>query len=233
MPRSGTTLVEQILASHPAVFGAGEIGLLERLLIGRLGPTLSPGERACRMAGLTDQDLEGLGTAYAEAVAKLAPGAARITDKMPSNFRLAGLIRLILPNARIISCRRDPIDTGLSCYARKFSRGQTFTYDLKELGTYYRAYNGLMAHWREILPADRLLEVAYEDVVDDLEGQSRRLVAFCGLPWDDACLAFHQTPRTVRTASVNQVRQPIYRSAVARWKAYEPHLGPLIEALKG
>ena len=231
MPRSGTTLVEQILASHPQVFGAGELSLLERLVIDRLGPSLSPTERARRLADLTAADLDALGAAYTAGVSALAPEAARITDKMPSNLRLAGLIRLILPNARIVSCRRDPIDTGLSCYARKFSRGQPFAYDLRELGTYARAYGRLADHWRDVLPPDCLLEVNYEDVVADLEGQARRLIAFCGLGWDDACLDFHQKARTVRTASVNQVRQPIYGASVRRWKAYERHLGPLIEAL--
>jgi hypothetical protein len=231
MPRSGTTLVEQILASHPQVFGAGELGTLERILIERFGPGLSPTGRARRLAGLTGADLTAIGSAYVGAISALAPGAQRVTDKMPSNFRLAGLIQLALPNARIIHCRRDPVDTSLSCYARKFSRGQDFAYDLRELGTYYRAYDGLMTHWRAILPEDRLLEVVYEAVVDNLEPQARRLVAFCGLDWNDACLSFHETQRQVRTASVNQVRQPLYRTSVARWKAYASHLGPLLEAL--
>jgi tetratricopeptide (TPR) repeat protein len=231
MPRSGTTLVEQILASHPEVFGAGERTTLERLVIERLGPGLPPTERARRLADLTGADLKAMGSAYAGSMTALAPGAQRVTDKMPSNFRFAGLIGLMLPNARIIHCRRDPVDTCLSCYARKFSRGQEFAYDLRELGTYYRAYDGLMAHWRAILPEDRFLDVSYEQVVDDLELQARRLIAFCSLDWDDACLAFHRTERLVRTASVNQVRQPLYRTSVARWKAYERHLGPLMEAL--
>lgn len=231
MPRSGTTLVEQILASHPDVFGAGELPVLEGILMERLGVPLSPTARARRLAGLSPEDLQAMGGAYVARVSALSPGSRRVIDKMPSNFRLAGLIHLILPNARIIHCRRDPVDTCLSCYTRKFSRGQDFAYDLGELGTYYRAYEDLMAHWRQRLPPDRFMEVAYEAVVDDLEGQARRLIAFCGLDWDDACLAFHQTSRQVRTASVNQVRQPLYRGSVARWKAFEAHLGPLLEAL--
>jgi tetratricopeptide (TPR) repeat protein len=233
MPRSGSTLVEQILASHPLAHGAGELTALEAILIDRLGATTPPIVRARRLGTLSPEDLEAVGRAYVAMIATLAPDALRVTDKMPANFRFAGLIRLILPNARIVHCRRDPIDTCLSCYAHRFTRGQPFTYDLRELGLYYRAYDALMSHWRGLLPADRFMEVRYEDVVDDLEGQARRLIAFCGLPWDDACLAFHRTRRTVRTASVNQVRQPIYRTSVARWKPYEAYLGPLLAALSG
>jgi tetratricopeptide (TPR) repeat protein len=231
MPRSGTTLVEQILASHPQVHGAGELPALEAILVDRLGYALSPIERVQRLAGLRMEDFAAMGSAYVRRLATLAPGAARVTDKMPSNFRWAGLIRLMLPNARIVHCRRDPVDTCLSCYARKFSRGQPFAYDLRDLGLYYRAYDALMAHWRALLPPDRFIEVGYEAVVDDLESQARRLIAFCGLPWDDACLAFHQTRRPVRTASVNQVRRPLYRTSLARWTAFEAHLGPLLEVL--
>jgi len=231
MPRSGTTLVEQILASHPQVWGAGELTTLEEVLIDRLDPSLSPNARAARLADLTPGDLAAMGSDYVRRIAALAPGSPRVTDKMPANFRLAGLIRLALPNARIVHCRRDPVDTCLSCYAMKFSRGQPFAYDLRDLALYYRAYHALMAHWRACLPADRFTEVRYEEVVDDLEGQARRLIAFCGLAWDDACLSFHKARRQVRTASVNQVRQPLYRTSVARWKAYERHLGPLLDAL--
>jgi tetratricopeptide (TPR) repeat protein len=233
MPRSGTTLVEQILASHPKVHGAGELPTLEAILIRRLGPELSPLARVRRLPSLKSTDLTDMGSDYARRLAALAPGAARIVDKMPSNFRWVGLIRLMLPRARIIHCRRDPIDTCLSAYTRKFSHGQPFAYDLGELGRYYRAYDALMAHWRGLLDADHFLEVGYEAVVADLEGEARRLVAFCGLEWDEACLAFHQTRRAVRTASVNQVRRPLYRTSVARWKPYEAQLGPLLEALSG
>ena len=130
---------------------------------------------------------------------------------MPSNFLLAGLIRLILPDARIIHCRRDPVDTCLSCYTKLFAGEQAFAYDQTELGRFHRAYQALMAHWRAILPASHFLEVDYEAVVDDIERQARRMLDFLGLPWDEACCSFHETERPVRTASVNQVRQPIYR----------------------
>ena len=220
MPRSGTTLVEQILASHPEVHGAGELNLLNEL-VGAVPAA----------ADLTRERLGRWGTAYAGGVGALGPGKRRVVDKMPSNFQFAGLIGLMLPNARIVHCRRDPVDTCLSCYSKKFAGRQDFAYDLDDLGRYYRAYDALMAHCRGLLPADRFLEIGYEDVVADLSSQAERLVGFLGLPWDDACLDFHRTARTVRTASVNQVRQPIYRSSVARWKPYAAHLGPLLSAL--
>jgi len=218
MPRSGTTLVEQILASHPDVHGAGELNLLSEVSGGALFPTLG-------------RELPAWGRAYAERLAALAPGKRRVVDKMPSNFQFLGLIQLMLPNARIIHCRRDPIDTCLSCYSRKFADRQDFSYDLRDLGRYYRAYEDLMDHWRRLLPHDRLLEVRYEDLVNDLRTEAERLVAFCGLEWNEACLDFHRTDRPVQTASVNQVRQPIYRSSVSRWKQYARHLEPLLGAL--
>ena len=150
---------------------------------------------------------------------------------MPSNFLYCGLIRLILPDARIIHCRRDPVDTCLSCYTKLFAGEQAFTYDQKELGRYYRAYQALTAHWRATLPASHFLEVDYEAMVEDVEGQTRRILDFLGLPWDEACLRFHETKRPVRTASVNQVRQPIYATSVGRWRKHAAHLQPLLEAL--
>jgi tetratricopeptide (TPR) repeat protein len=230
MPRSGTTLIEQILASHPRVHGAGELKLLAETLSAaasrrEIGPAYPQMAQT-----LTPTSLATLGRAYVHELSSLAPGKARVTDKLPGNFRLAGLIHLMLPNARIIHCRRDSIDTCLSCYSRHFASGHLFANDLRELGLYHRAYERLMAHWRVVLPADRFVEVAYEDVVDDLEGEARRLVGFCGLDWDAACLKFHERHRPLRT-SISEVRQPIYRSSVARWKPYERQLAPLIRAL--
>ena len=147
------------------------------------------------------------------------------------NFLYAGLIHLILPNARIIHSRRDAVDTCLSCYTKLFAGEQKFTYDLAELGRFHRGYDALMAHWRKLLPADRFLDVQYEDVVDDLETQARRMIEFLGLEWNEACLAFHKTARPVHTASFNQVREPIYRSSVGRWKRYARHLRPLLDSL--
>ena len=160
-----------------------------------------------------------------------APDSARITDKLPANYLYVGLIHLALPKARIIHVLRDPVDTCLSCFSTHFTTSQHFTYDLGELGRTYRAYERLMAHWRSILPAGAMLEVQYEDVVADLEGQTRRMLDYCGLEWNEACLAFHATERPVRTASGAQVRRPLYKSAVGRAKSYGEQLKPLLDAL--
>ena len=234
MPRSGTTLVEQVLASHSQVFGAGELEHFS----GAAGSVCEPPGATVpypeMLATITGERLRALGTRYlasASAVAPRAAAAERITDKLPANFRLVGLIHLALPNARIIHVRRDPLDTCFSCFSKLFAGELAFTYDLGELGRHYRAYEALMAHWRTILPPGAMLEVQYEALIADFEPQARRLLAHCGLDWDDACLAFHQTQRPVRTASAAQVRQPIYRSSVGRWRPYEVWLGPLREAL--
>jgi hypothetical protein len=179
---------------------------------------------------LLPEDLFDLGREYEQRMRAVAQPGHRVVDKNPTNFLYAGLIHLILPNARIIHCRRDPVDTCLSCYTKLF-RDVRFARDLRELGSYYRCYEALMSHWRDVLPAGRFTEVHYEHVVDDLEGQARRLIEFCGQDWNAACLRFHETHRSVRTASVNQVRQPIYRSSVGRWRPYAPYLGPLLDAL--
>jgi tetratricopeptide (TPR) repeat protein len=230
MPRSGTTLIEQVLASHSKVFGAGEcedVCALASSLTGSDGAkfpdavvTLSPDDRHC------------LGARYLEAIQTAAPAAKRIVDKMPMNFLYLGFIHLVLPRARIIHVRRDPVDTCYSCFSLLFNGDLGYTYELGELGRYYRAYEALMAHWRAILPKNVMLEVAYEDVVDDLEGQTRTILAHCGLEWEAACLAFYQTQRLVRTASAAQVRQPMYRSSVGRSLRYRPLIGPLLEALE-
>ena len=227
MPRSGTTLAEQILASHPGIHGGGEMKHLDVILMERFRAMFGQAEWISRLETIKAADLDALGQAYAAKTRPLAPAGIRITDKMPSHFRHVGLIHLIFPNALIIHCRRAPHDTCLSCFATHFSQGQDFTYDLQDLGAYYRAHSRLMDHWHRIVPPSRLLSVTYEDVVEDLEGQARRLIEACGLPWDEACLDFHRTSRQVRTASVNQVRQPLYATSVARWKAYSAHLKPL------
>lgn len=221
MPRSGSTLVEQILSSHPRVTGAGEHKYLETLT------ATWPGYPEC-IAGVDRASLRASGEAYLKS---LPAGGDRVVDKLPGNFFNIGLIRMILPNARIIHTTRDALDTCVSCYSKLFTAGLDFTYDLGELGRYYRAYRELMQHWRTVLPPGAMLEVAYEDVVEDLEGQARRLVEFCGLEWDDRCVAFHQTRRTVRTASAVQVRQPLFRGSVGRWRRHEGKLGPLIREL--
>jgi tetratricopeptide (TPR) repeat protein len=232
MPRSGTTLIEQILASHPKVFGAGEINDFSTAMMrlhGLTGDELHLPEDVSIMSG--DQ-LRNLGATYVGRITAAAPTAERITNKTVENFRLIGLINLALPNARIIHARRDPVDTCLSCYSKLFVGKLPYTYDLKELGRYYRAYEVLMKHWRCVLPRDVMLEVQYEEVVTDLEGQARRIVSHCGLEWDARCLDFHQTERQVRTASKTQVRQPIYKSSVGRWHAYQSLTQTLCEAMQ-
>jgi tetratricopeptide (TPR) repeat protein len=232
MPRSGTTLVEQVLASHPAVFGAGERKDLNMAMAGAFGHDAASPAFPEGFASFTPEEFRQIGTRYLERLVPLAPAASRITDKMPANFRFAGLIHLVLPNARIIDIRRDPIDTCLSCFSKLFAGRQLYTYDLGELGRHYRAYERLMAHWRRLLPDGVMLDVQYEELVADFANQARRIVAHCGLGWDDACLAFHETQRPVRTASATQVRQPLYGSAVGRARPYEAMLTPLLEALR-
>ena len=153
-----------------------------------------------------------------------------MTDKLTSNFRFLGLISVMLPQAAIIHCTRDPIDTCLGCFKQLFTYHHGFAYDLEEIGRYYRSYRRLMRHWQDVLPT-RILDVSYESLVADPKPQIERILEHCELSWEDACLAFHEADRPVRTASAAQVRQPIYTDAVARWKSYEAHLGPLIETL--
>jgi tetratricopeptide (TPR) repeat protein len=230
MPRSGTTLIEQILASHPLIHGAGELTHLQRSIRQGLASNgLPPYPQAAAM--LQADHLAQIGRDYGDRLTALAPGAARIVDKLPGNFLYAGLIHMILPGARILHCRRDPIDTCLSCYSKLFASEHEYSYDLAELGRFYNSYAMLSRHWRKMLPAAAYLEINYEAVVDDIESEARRLIEFCDLPWDAACLNFHATRRPVRTASMNQVRQPIYRGSVGRWEAYRPYLGPLLAAL--
>ena len=232
MPRSGSTLVEQILASHPQVFGGGELTHFERAIKGIRTTPGGPASFPEQVLGMTDEDFHDLGVRYLAEIEGLAPTAIRIADKMPSNFVCAGLIHLALPNAAMIHTTRDPIDTCLSCFSKPFAEEkQSHTYDLAELGRYYRHYQALMAHWHRVLPAGRILDVRYEEVVADLEGQARRIVAHCGLDWDPRCLVFHQTERPVLTASASQVRQPIYNSSIGRWHVYKEFLAPLLAEL--
>jgi tetratricopeptide (TPR) repeat protein len=231
MPRSGTTLIEQILASHPRVFAAGELTQFEDAANAVLSVrgTIRPD---AMLAAECDR-LREIARRYVEALATLAPpGTARITDKMPANVRFAGLIHTILPNARMIHARRNPVDTCMSIFSIHFAGEQPWAYDLGELGRYYRAYERLSQHWRAVLAPNAMLEVNYEDVVDDLETQARRIVAFSGLDWDPACLEFYKTKRQVKTASATQVRRPIYRTSLNRARDFGEHLKPLLDALQ-
>jgi tetratricopeptide (TPR) repeat protein len=229
MPRSGTTLVERILASHPRVFGAGEQKKFEEAITSVIQPG-QPGYPTV-VSTLTPQQLKAAGAAYLSKMAALVPDDRRFTDKLPANYNYVGLIHLALPNARIINVRRNPLDTCLSIFSIDFADPPGFAYDLGELGRFYLAYERLMDHWRQVLPEGVMLDVQYEDVVEDIEQQARQMLARCGLEWDDACLAFHDQHGTVRTASAYQVRQPLYRSSLGRWKVYADELRPLLEAL--
>jgi tetratricopeptide (TPR) repeat protein len=232
MTRSGTTLIEQILASHPQVCGAGELPLLDQAA-GSIRNAL-PGRPSFpdMVRAMSGEHFRSLGARYLEKITRLAPTAKRITDKMTVNFLFAGLIHLALPNAAIIHAVRDPADTCWSCFATHFMRGNAHTYDLAELGRYYRHYQALMTHWRDVLPPGRIMDVHYEELIADLEGVARRVVAHCGLSWDARCLDFHRTERAVRTASAAQVRKPIYANSVGRWRKFEPFLGPLLAELQ-
>lgn len=226
MARSGSTLIEQILAAHPAVAAGGETAEFGRLLA-ELRPPVGTATPLPEVGAA----LRVLADRYLIANEKLAAGAARFTDKTLANFSIAPLIHMALPHARLIHVRRNWLDTCFSCYATLFLGPYvSFSYDLAELGRYYAAYERLMTRWRALLPADRFLEIDYEAVVADLETEARRLVAFCGLPWDDACLAFQAARRPVRTASAFQVRQPLYDSSIGRAERFSRHLAPLIAA---
>jgi len=231
MPRSGSTLIEQILACHPQIHGAGELEDVETASRGVLDSSGLPVRFPEFVPALDGAALRRIGQAYLARLPALAHGKSRIVDKLPGNFLKIGLIRLILPNARIIHTVRDPIDTCLSCYSKLFTSGHSYSYDLAELGRCYRSYRELMNHWRSVLPSDAILDVAYEDVVDDLEGQARRLIDYCGLPWDDRCLSFYRTNRPVKTASAVQVRKPLFRTSLQRWRKYEAGLAPLLQEL--
>ena len=233
MPRSGTSLIEQILASHPKVFGAGELTLFQDVVTALRNEEPGSPPFPEMMLHLPRGKLRELGDRYLGALKPLAPGARRITDKMPVNFLYAGLIHLALPNARIIHVRRDPIDTCLSCFSIQFTGGGgEFCYDLGELGRFYHAYAELMAHWSTVLPAGVMIDVQYEELVANLERQTRRMLEHCGLEWDERCLAFTETRRPVRTASAAQVRRPIYQSSVGRWRPDPPLLQPLLDGLR-
>jgi tetratricopeptide (TPR) repeat protein len=230
MPRSGTTLTEQILSSHSEVFGAGELPDLLQLANAPLLLADSQGYPRS-LQSLSKDLLSSLGNQYIERTKNHAPAATHITDKMPANFFCVGLIHLMLPNAKIIHIRRNPVDTCLSGFSKLFNSGQLHSYDLTELGRYYCNYNKLMKYWHSVLPSNNFMEIQYEDLVVNSEEKSRELISFIGLEWDKACLNFYQNKRTVRTASITQVRKPIYQSSVDKWKRYEDQLGPLLDAL--
>jgi tetratricopeptide (TPR) repeat protein len=232
MPRSGSTLVEQILASHPQVFGVGERPDFERALQARMNSGSKIDIDALRAIAATP--LTSIGHDYVHRIQSVISNPQdyqRITDKYLFNFLYLGFIHLALPNARFIHIRRDPVETCLSIYSKLFG-DIPFAYDLGELGRYYRAYEDLMAHWRSILPEGIMLEIEYEDLVNDFERNVRRMLAHCGLEWDERCMAFHQTRRQVLTMSARQVREPLFRSSLQRWHPAEALLQPLLDGLR-
>ncbi|MEI8699992.1 tetratricopeptide repeat-containing sulfotransferase family protein [Mesorhizobium sp. ISC15] len=230
MPRSGTTLTEQICASHPDVHGAGELSKLRRVANAIGLKTSSAGNLKQPVMSITKDLSRTLAEEHLSYLSERAPAALRVVDKMPHNFEMIGLIGLLFPNARIIHCRRDAIDNCVSCFVLNFSEGHSYNTDLKTLGLYYREYDRLMRHWNEVFPG-LIFENRYETLVDDQEAQSRRLIDYLGLPWDDACLRFFDRDGSVNTPSRWQVRQPIYKSSVKRWKNYENEIQPLIQSL--
>ena len=222
MPRSGTSLVEQILASHPRVFGAGELPDIALIRAGIAAEHDYP----AAMTSLSRAGVEQAAGRYLRSIeGKAGLGFSRVTDKTPANCLDLGLIALLLPGAKVVHCRRDPRDTGLSIFFRHFTAGHEYAYRLADIAAYYRTYERLMRHWREVGLPVQTLELSYEELIAEPEVQIRRLLDFCALEWNPNCLAFHQADRTVYTASTWQVRQPLYNRAVARWKHYERGLG--------
>jgi len=235
LPRSGSTLLEQILASHSEVEGTQELADIPRIvqdLQGREADRDSPGHaRYPRvLAELTGEDFLKLGEKYLGDTRIYRTGRPYFIDKMPNNFRHLGLIHLMLPNARIIDARREPMACCFSNFKQLFASGQEFTYSIEDIARYYRSYVALMAHWDAVLPG-KILRIQHEEVVDDLEGNVRRMLDFCGLDFEPACLEFHKTERSIRTASSEQVRQPLFKDGLDQWRNFEPWLGPLKAAL--
>lgn len=232
LPRSGSTLIEQILASHSMVEGTSELPY-----VGRVATSLNRNRAdginyPFAVAELNEASLKRLGTEYLQlASLHRESDKPRFVDKMPNNFPSIGFIHLMLPNAKIIDARRYPLDSTFSCYRQLFAKGQTFVYDLTEIGEYFLQYQRMMDHWHETLPG-RVLTVQYEEVATNLESEVRRLLEYCELPFEEACLNFHETERPVRTASSEQVRQPLYTKSIHYWRNYESHLGELIDTLE-
>ena len=231
MPRSGSTLVEQVLASTPHVFGGGELQWVNKLwhaLLRRVGTGAVTLDDA--LTRMLPADADAVAAEHLARLRSLHPTASRVIDKDLSNVMHLGLIWVLFPGARVIHCRRNPLDTGVSCYMTDFEQVLPFTCSLPALGHFNGQVERLMSHWKQALDLP-ILEVNYEQVVGDLEGHARRLLEFVGVPWDERCLQFHRNPRPVATASRSQVRRPIYTSSIERWRRYEPWIGPLRKAL--
>ncbi|QRG05497.1 tetratricopeptide repeat protein [Xanthobacter dioxanivorans] len=231
MPRSGSTLVEQILASHARIQGGGEMDHLHRA-VGRIDQDFGGMVHYPELMHLMEPDqMRDIIATYGASMPRLAPGRRVVIDKMLNNFFYVGLIHILFPHATIIHCRRDPVDTCISCFSKLFRDDIHYSYDFGELARYYGKYAQLMEHWQHVLPAGAILDVQYEEVVRDIESAARRLIQRCGEEWDPACLRFHETDRPIRTASITQVREPLYATSVGRWRRYGPALQPLVDAL--
>jgi tetratricopeptide (TPR) repeat protein len=240
LPRSGSTLIEQILASHSQVEGTQELADIQRIVLGMRGKQSGLGDPRLRavkdnsypgvLAELAPEDFRRLGECYMTDTRAYRKQKPFFIDKMPNNFRHIGLIHLMMPNAKILDVRREPMACCFSKLKQLFASGQEFTYSIGDIARYYRTYLELMRHWDAVLPG-RILRVWYEDVVQDLEGNVRRILEFCSLEFEPACVEFYKTERSVRTASSEQVRQPIFRDGLFQWRNYEPWLGPLKDSL--
>jgi hypothetical protein len=230
MPRSGTTLVEQVLSAHPKVYGAGELDTIGRLWRAVPDNVLGKDPLPAAVKQLTWFGAELLASRYLQEIEKHSTDAPRVINKMPHNFEHIGFIALMFPKARIIHCKREPMDSCLSIWMQNFNDSHNYSRDLYDLGRYYALYQKLMAHWHAVSPVP-ILDVAYEDMLADQEGTSRRIVDFVGLEWDPRCLEFYKVDRPVLTASSWQVRQPLYKGSQERWRNYEKHLGQLQKGL--
>lgn len=228
MPRSGSTLIEQILAAHPDVQGVGEVPDLVRAMEPHI---IDTSRRVQSLAVLDDEKLAALGKTYSRFLEKRVPGAKRITDKFLSNFVHLGTVRRALPNARFIHASRSAMDNGFACFKTHFTSSVPYVYDVDEIAGVYAQTHRLVNHWQSIMP-EAVTTVSYESLINDIEGETRRLLDFLGLPWNDACLRFHEVNRRVNSASATQVRKPLYRTALSAWKPYEQHLGPLKAAFE-
>ena len=230
MPRSGTSLVEQILASHPEVYGAGELGYIKNIIDKHLRTVENPDAYPSALQNITTDVIQKMGDEYLARLRKMNKDRMFITDKLPHNFLYIGFIKTILPNARIIHCKRNPMDTCWSVYTHLFDGKHSYSYQLDELARHYKLYKDIMNHWHSILPG-QVYDISYEDLISDPESNIQQLLSACGLEWDHACLDFHKNKRGVATASATQVRKPINKSAVKRWAPYEDKLTPLISGL--